>query len=91
MIEVIITSPFKDVFNEKIESKPENKTNKTLRTPSSKKKENLKKKNDLLPSVSPLLKKLLAKEETTSKSNVSSTKDPLNVALFYDEMWDSSK
>lgn len=49
------------------------------------------KKNDLLPSVSPLLKKLLAKEDTNSKDNVSNTKDPLNVALFYDEIWNSNK
>lgn len=38
------------------------KTNHKLRTPSSKKKKNIKKLNDMLPSVSPLLKKLLAKE-----------------------------
>ena len=49
------------------------------------------KKNDLLPSVSPLLKKLLAKEDTNSKDNVSHAKDPLNVALFYDEIWNSKK
>lgn len=47
-------------------------------------------KNDLLPSVSPLLKKLLAKEDTNSKENMSQIKDPLNVALFYDEIWNSS-
>lgn len=41
----------------------------------------------MLPSVSPLLKKLLAKEETT----LSTTKDPPNVALFYDEIWDNNK
>lgn len=49
------------------------------------------KNNDLLPSVSPLLKKLLAKEDTNSKENMSHTKDPLNVALFYDEIWNSNK
>lgn len=48
------------------------------------------KKNDVLPSVSPLLKKLLAKEDTNNKENLSHTKDPLNVALFYDEIWNSS-
>ena len=61
--------------------------NKKLRTPSSKKKRTLKKKNDLLPSVSPLLKKLLAKEDTHSKSQSSNVKDSLNIALFYDEIW----
>jgi hypothetical protein len=65
--------------------------NKKLRTPSSKKKRTLKKKNDLLPSVSPLLKKLLAKEDTNSKSHPSNSKDSLNVALFYDEIWDTNK
>ena len=49
------------------------------------------KKNDILPSVSPLLKKLLAKEDTNNKENLSHVKDPLNVALFYDEIWNSNK
>ncbi len=69
----------------------DNNYNQKLRTPSSKKKRTQKKKNDMLPSVSPLLKKLLAKEDTNGKCNNSSTKDPLNVALFYDEMWDGHK
>ena len=34
--------------------------------------------------LSPLLKKLLAKEDTNNKPNSSNAKDPINVALFYD-------
>lgn len=81
-IEITLTSPFKEIAN--IEEAVDKKCNEKMRTPSSKKKRTLKKKNDMLPSVSPLLKKLLAKEDTNNKCNSSNAKDPLNVALFYD-------
>jgi len=57
---VILTSPFKELL-ENSDMKVEEKINKKLRTPSSKKRKTLRKMNDMLPSVSPLLKKLLAK------------------------------
>jgi hypothetical protein len=55
-----LTSPFKELL-ENSDMKVEEKINKKLRTPSSKKRKTLRKMNDMLPSVSPLLKKLLAK------------------------------
>lgn len=82
IIKFSVTSPFKELLNEKIDLI--DKMNKKLRTPSSKKGKTLKKKNDVLPSVSPLLKKLLAKEDTYRKINTSNSKDSLNVALFHD-------
>ena len=57
---MISTSPFKELL-ENSDMKVEEKINKKLRTPSSKKRKTLRKMNDVLPSVSPLLKKLLAK------------------------------
>lgn len=38
-----------------------------------------------MPSISPLLKRYLAKAGT-----VSTKKENINVALFYDKMWDSN-
>lgn len=81
-MEITITSPDKKIIN--TDEALNKKFIEKLRTPSSKKKRTQNNKNDMLPSVSPLLKKLLAKEDTNGKPNSSNTKDPLNVALFYD-------